>query len=232
MSLQTTSVCQRCGGIMKVFAAGIAPLIFLTACGPSAPTGSSETAHSSNSSTGKASTTPARQNGPFGLAMGERIEDVSGATQIKPGWYKVNKTPIASSDFDGFLVEAYPETGICFIKGIGPTIEGDSGGSQLRMNIDNIAASMETKYGSPKHTDYCDSESSTCNPGYWTMHISSGSRIYSYSWEFKNPINGIGEAYVGASATSSLEGYAVIEYYSSQKKECKAAAAKAGAAAL
>lgn len=166
-------------------------------------------------------------DGPFGFEFGMSIADVKGASPLeKPGFYEVTSPPKSHPDFEGVVLVAYPETGICQIRGVGRTIEGDGSGGQVRAKVDALSEALSTKYGQATKFSHCSGGEIQCDDQFWMMTLDGGERAYGYEWVEPNEAmekNRIGEIYVAASALNIQASYPRIEFHSEDKAGCNKA---------
>ncbi|MEH6685542.1 MAG: hypothetical protein V7664_13695 [Qipengyuania sp.] len=203
----------------------------LVACSPAAegdPLG--ETSASAEMSSGTAG------DGPFGFGMGMPISEVDGATRMEnPTQYRVSSPPKSHPDIEFVILEAYPETGICAIRGIGYDIAADGSGSTVRSKVDQLASALESKYGSQEKIDICTSGDIACASEYWMMTMSQGERAYAYIWD--KPSEAMQKAALSnitlaARASSIATSYLVLEFYSDETASCETAQNASSAASL
>lgn len=174
-------------------------------------------------------------DGPFGFTMGQAIEGLQLKKMEKPGFYETDAPPKAHADFETVVIEAYPGAGICQIRGIGKNIEGDGDGSQIRSRIDELAATLATKYGSGRKVNRCSGGDIACDAQFWMMTMTNGERLYGYSWDDANAAMktaNIDSIIAAANAANISASYPVVEYHSSKTKSCDAARKAASAASL
>lgn len=178
----------------------------------------------------------AAREGPFGFDMGQKIEEVVGAEKLdRPGLYVVKTLPKPHADFEQVVLEAYPKTGICLIRGIGKDIGSDGAGLSIRSKVDGLKDALETKYGSSKKMDRCGGSQVGCLPQFWVSSLLENERIYAHIWEEQSEgmkSANIGEMVVGAQAANILDTYPILEFYSADEKACEAARNAVSADAL
>lgn len=174
-------------------------------------------------------------NGPFGIEIGAAVDTLGQTTKLdKPGFYIVDAPPKPHPAFERVIVIAYPETGVCMIRGIGHDIPNDGAGVQTRSAVDEIAEALKLKYGSGRKIDTCFG-SGSCNSEYWMMYMENGERYYGY--EFRGGSDSMKTAKISgidvAAGVSDLRtGYTVVEYTGENKSACQAAAKRGSADAL
>ncbi len=184
---------------------------------------------------GEASAPKVVRDGPFGFAMGQPISEVPEAKESEPGFYTVTSPPKPHPDFEMIALEAYPDTGICTIRGIGRDLQSDGGGASIRTKVDSLSEALKTKYGMPRKNDRCYGNDISCRNEFWMMTLSSNERIYGYFWEKPNEAMkaaNIGEIAVGAMASNIADTYPVLEFYSEDVEACETARNAVSAEAL
>lgn len=152
------------------------------------------------------------------------IAEAGGATPLeKPGYYEVTALPKPHPDFESVVLVAYPDTGICEIRGIGRTIEGDGSGGRIRAKVDDLSDALSTKYGKSTKFDRCSGGEIQCDGQFWMMTLDSGERAYGHEWTTQNDTmrkNKVGEIYVGAAAVNIQASYPLLEFHSDNKTGC------------
>jgi hypothetical protein len=175
-------------------------------------------------------------SGPFGIAMGGPISQVDGWKKLeRAGLYSTSSPPNSHPDFEQVVVEAYPSTGVCMIRGIGKNNEGDGSGSAVKIQIGNLADALATKYGPYESVDLCSAGDIACQGEFWMMNLGNGGVLWGKKWEKKNQnmaTAGIGSIFVTAAAQDINTSYAVLEFSSSDEKGCKAGSAASSAKSL
>lgn len=175
-------------------------------------------------------------DGPFGIDFGVAANTVPGAKPMEtPGLYETTKPPKSHSDFESVVLAAYPETGICTIRGIGRDIQNDGAGLSIRSQIDSLADALQTKYGVGEKNDSCVGSEISCQGQFWMMTLNDGERFYGYSWEAPNAVmkrNKIQSIYLAARASDINTSYSILEFHSSNQAACEAAKKKLSASAL
>ena len=179
---------------------------------------------------------PAIVNGPFGIAIGQSIESIGKTSKLdKPGLYIVDAPPKPSSAFETVVIVAFPETGVCQIRGVSADFENDSAGLRARGAVDELAEAMATKYGPAKKTDACYGSDSLCQSNYWMMTLSDNQRFYGYAF---NGRDGVYRDTHISSVDLNLQGknlntsYILLEYKGDNTVACERAMKKAKADAL
>jgi len=180
--------------------------------------------------------TSAFADGPFGVTMGTPIKNY---TACQPGdtvsFYRCSTLPRTHPDMEFYIVESWPETGACFVKGIGNTISVDVYGVTLRKKVDEIAAQMSETYGKANKTDFLMVGSIWKDPRDWSMAILKQERYYYHNWSIQTGAqlkDGITRIYVAGKALSTDKGYVVVEFYFQNAASCEDAERRAKARAF
>jgi hypothetical protein len=159
---------------------------------------------------------------PFGIAMGAPASRIPGATLFKPGWYAVGRPPRPEPGFVKAAVEAFPETGVCVVQGVGPVIDHDPEGSRIRAAVDDVANRFSASFGQPEKVDSCDSL--ICAPEFWGQDMQTGDRRYGYRWTLHGqPAHGAREISIIAVAHSASAFVYLVQYDSEKLSACRAA---------
>lgn len=173
-------------------------------------------------------------NGPFGIEMGSKLSNLGKSEPLpKAGMFEIKEVGRPDPEMESVLVEAYPTSGVCQIRGIGRDLQNDGAGSSGRAAVEQLAEALRTKYGAGKKLDSCSGGDVACESEFFMMTLRQGERYYGYSWEnLKGRSDHIGSIYLALSASDSSTTYPVVEYHSDKTTECKAAAAKLKASSL
>lgn len=176
----------------------------------------------------------AKRSGPFGLAMGQSLDELTFETEEDgvPGDARVlASVPKPMSELESYAVLAYRETGVCEIRTSSPTFESDAYGNNVRPAMDSLAKLLQSKYGKYTRVDTCSDH----NCGFFQQNLKSGSAAYFYEWSAKSGASlpaDIAEVTVFALPGEYNNTYFRLDYISSNKKGCQAAREKVKAAAL
>jgi hypothetical protein len=177
----------------------------------------------------------AAQDGPFGYLMGQSIAGLGLEKMDKPGIYQTATPPKPHDDFETVVVEAYPETGICRIRGIGKDLENDGSGAAVQGKVTELANALATRYGEGHKINGCSGGDIQCESQFWMMTLNGGERYFGYEWTRQNDkmkASNIGGVDVLARAGDINTSFAIVEYNSSKKAACDKARRASTAASL
>jgi hypothetical protein len=165
---------------------------------------------------------PADGHAAFGVRMGAPVSALAGATEFKPGWYRLPAAPRPDPRFAQVAVEAFGDTGVCVVQAVSPEIAGDPAGVKIRAAIDRLADDFSRVYGAPLRLDTCSD--SACAPELWDEDLQAGARRYGYRWEMHDaPDNGVREVSVVATAHSVSSSVYLVQFDSGALTTCRAA---------
>jgi len=212
----------------------------LLAAGCAPPSGSNQTTDAGNATLESATQQDKSQeiaaaDGPFGYAMGQSIDRLGLEKMDKPGLYQTSTPPKPHDDFETIVVEAYPETGICRIRGVGRDLDGDGSGASVRGKVQELAEALSTRYGEGKKVDNCSGGDIECGSQFWMMTLNGGERYHGYEWmrqTEKMKATSIGSIDVAARASDISTSYALVEYHSNNKAACDKARRASSASSL
>jgi hypothetical protein len=211
--------------------------LFVAACSAQQPVSNNSGVTTDRRSSAQA--TPAASppaDAPFGIAFGTDISRLGGVAPLdRPGRYLVTTPPRPHPDFDSVAVTAFPETGVCAIRGIGHPITGDATGASIRALIDSTARTLEGKYGAGTRIDECDAGEIQCESQFWMMTLQDGARTYGYRWVTPSAAmrrERIADIVITASADSMTTSSALIEFRSLNRRDCEAAQSRVSASAF
>ncbi len=148
-------------------------------CGLAGGCGRAEPAAPAKPPVKAAAAAPTAPPALFGIALGAPVSAIPGARPFKPGWYAV-PPPRPEPGLVQAAVEAFPDTGVCVIQGVGPVIAADPDGAKARAAIDALADRLSERYGEPAKLDDCSSL--VCKPEFWAVDLQTGERHYGYRW--------------------------------------------------
>ena len=118
--------------------------------------------------------TPSLADGPFGVTMGQDpglLKECKPRTE-RPGWYICSALPRTHPDMEAYQVQAFPETGVCFVKAIGKDIQINPFGTSLKAKVDSLEAQVAETYGRSQKRDFLRSGSVWKEAAEWTTGLS------------------------------------------------------------
>ncbi len=151
--------------------------------------------------------------------MGENPDTVGCKPTEIAGVYRCATLPKPHSAFEFYAVKSTPETGICWVKGIGTDIDTNAAGSSIRSKVDELGEQIALTYGKSEHDDWLMPGSIWSDYEDWMMGLLKDERIYAYKWS--DPAkNALVLVYLSASASNSTTAYPVVEFSFSNKAKC------------
>jgi hypothetical protein len=169
--------------------------------------------------------------GPFGLAMGISIQELTDEFKFKsepdtPNIYE-GTPPKPAPGVTQYMVLASKEQGVCKVLGQLVVNPVNDTGSQIKSETDRVAEMIELKYGKyTKKYDFASQEVYRRNPQFFMMALKEDSVTYAYSWEngkggltLPNNLSGI---MIKAQATRTDRGYVQLTYSFSNEDDCHA----------
>lgn len=167
--------------------------------------------------------------GPFGLAMGISIEELSSRLAYAKGhdltknMYLV-KPPKSTPIFNEYAVYATKEDGLCQIIATAKVPIVNSTGDQIKSKVDEIAETVSLKYGKfTKKNFYYGEDVYKRNSKFFMLGLAKGSILYGYEWvngkSFNLP-NDLEEILIYASPDGLSEASAVLIYNFKNNKIC------------
>lgn len=93
-------------------------------------------------------------SGPFGLEMGQKIDDLKKIMDLKQnennsGWYHTSTVPLPYADFEEYVLSILPEEGLCNVAGMSGPIKTDDNGAQFIRKFSKLESLLIAKYGKP-----------------------------------------------------------------------------------
>jgi hypothetical protein len=168
---------------------------------------------------------PADSHAVFGVRMGSPASALPGATEFKPGWYRLAAPPQPDPRFAQVAVEAFADTGVCVVQAVSPEITGDPAGVKIRTAIDRLADDFSKVYGAPQRLDSCSD--AACAPELWGEDLQAGARRYGYRWALHDaPENGVREVSVVALVHSVSSSVFLAQFDSGALTTCSIAELK------
>lgn len=155
-------------------------------------------------------------NGPFGLGMGIKRDDLEGELEeLQPYKFRAKNVPKLHSVFQYYILQITPVQGLSWIKAIGKPISTNPYGIEVRSAFDDLKGKLEKIYGGPEIIDHLMYESIWNEPRDWMQAIENGERRLAAKWEntkSKKLQNDLESIFLYAAAVSDSEGYMAIEY--------------------
>ena len=175
----------------RIVAAGVA--VALAGCNrpaPSAGAGAAPVATSTATSAapsadggiGAAVPGATSAGGPFGLTMGQPLSALRMQRQLDGDSRYVITPPDTNPEFEEYIVQAPPQTGLCRVSGIGVTHHGDALGAKIRGTMASFGQALDAKYGAHETDDSLDSGSSLTQPQNFAAALDNHERTLTYSW--------------------------------------------------
>lgn len=153
---------------------------------------------------------------PFGISFHADVHSFNIISELGQGKYII-EAPTPHPSFVTYVVQATPEHGVVWIKGLSADLSGDQFGNATRSLVDRIASQLESKYGRAEKTDLLFDGSIWDEPRDWMSGLSENQRMYFYVWErprAKGLPDDIKTIFCGANASDSSTGGVSLEYAS------------------
>jgi hypothetical protein len=206
----------------------------LAACNKQPATGSvvqptATAASPTGAKSSEAVTSPKTYDGPFGLTGSQSIAELEKlgfkTNDNTPNFY-MGTPPKPLRDATSYGVMATPSAGICRIMAQVPVSVVNGTGDQLRTKTDQLAETMQLKYGKySEKVNYIGQDVYRRNPQFWMMGLKEESILYAYEWmqgKTDKPLpNNIENIEIAADAASTDSGTVIIRYTFKNYSECK-----------
>jgi hypothetical protein len=173
-------------------------------------------------------------DGPLGFAAGlskDEIEAMAGAqlTLIdeKQSLYGIEKSPKSNSSFVQFALVVSPTAGLCQIRAISKDIHTSRFGYELKSSFEEMKGALTEVYGKPVLMDTLIAGSIWREPKEWMMSLRQKERYLSVAWTATSasPLKyNLSEIEMDARATSSDEGYYMLQYTFNNWNVCQSEA--------
>jgi hypothetical protein len=174
-------------------------------------------------------------DGPFGIVIGEPLSELGPIEKIGPGHYHVVAPARPNASFTYVSVYGFADGGVCRVVASSPSVGFDGDGIKIRDIIDNLASTLQQKYGPyTNKTDQCDASEDLCHQ-FWVDQVNSYKAKYNYYWDFSRAPprqDNIGAVQIQATASNSITSFAVIFYEGHDDDGCTAKIKAADAASL
>jgi hypothetical protein len=174
---------------------------------------------------------PVQSTGPFGLAMGMRkgeVEKIAGPLKLAgqtPNVFETAKVPRPLGDFENYLLEILPTSGLCAIRGIGVNIKTSSHGIEVMAGFKRLAGLVEAAYGKYGQADFLRTGSIWDEPEDWTMALLRQERVLQAAWdrdEGSTMKNNVSEILLNAHALNRETAYMILQYKFDNREACEA----------
>jgi hypothetical protein len=173
---------------------------------------------------------------PFGLRQGMSVEELGAdATHIGRGMYKLASVPLPDPDFEFYVAQVSPRTGLCFIKGVGKPVRTGAYGTELQTQFTRVRDELSAVYGRYRAVDLLLSDSMWQGPGDWMASLADRERLLFAHWTDETHATlrpHLTNVFVAANAKSSQSGYVVVEYFFDNEPACQEEFDDAAEAAL
>lgn len=173
-------------------------------------------------------------DGPLGFAAGlskDEIEAMTGVTlsliDEKQSLYGLDKSPKPNSSFAQFALVVSPTAGLCQIRAISKDIHTSRFGYELKSSFDEMKGALTEVYGKPVLMDILIAGSIWREPKEWMMSLRQKERYLSVAWTATSasPLKyNLSEIEMDARATSSDEGYYMLQYTFNNWNVCQSEA--------
>lgn len=164
--------------------------------------------------------------GPFGVDMGMKVEKLGEPESIlSTGYYHFATMPKSHPAFEGYVVQATPEQGVCWIKAVGLDIPTNEDGTELRAGFEEMRVKLQRVYGKHDMTNHLDPESIWNEPEDFMAGILFDERVYIADWssEYGSTLDdNLIKVGLLAEATENTIGYYSVEYYFENHELCDA----------
>jgi hypothetical protein len=176
---------------------------------------------------------PALADGPLGITMGDKPEDLGCERLDGETVLYVCKT--VPRPYDGaayYSVRSMPGTGICGIFIHGREVKTNAFGVQIRQAVDTVAADLAEAYGAGKKIDQLMSGSSWKDPQYWLIGLRQKERTYQYEWKSDKLKHNVANVVAAAFTERSDQANVVVRFDFTNRAACETENKKAKAKAF
>ena len=175
--------------------------------------------------------------GPFGLERGMTLAQLPGTpVKVGPGMYRLSEVPKPHPAFDTYVVIVGPTTGVCWIKGVGKSIQTGAYGTQLQASFHDMKDRLAAIYGTARVSDRLNEGSIWNESRDWMMGMLKKERKLVALWTTdKNkafPRAEFKAVGLFAHAIDGEHGALTVEYSLANEDACLAEIAKADDSSL
>ena len=165
---------------------------------------------------------------PFGLKFGTSYAEMK---KLIPGLkesgqaaiYRSATVPKPYPEFESYSFGITPTVGLCWISGVGKTIEHDPFGSTTRSNFASLRDALAWKYGEPEVADSLEVGSIWKGADDWAMALYKEERVLEANWPRGDDPLGFGlysiELVVEGLSMSST--YLTLSYWGENFPSCR-----------
>ena len=161
---------------------------------------------------------------PFGLRKGMTKAQLGAKEQVAPGMYKLSRVPKPHPDFEFYVVQIGPTTGLCFVKAVGNDVITSVYGTEIKAQYKKIRDQVASTYGNYRERDLLLPGSIWNELNDWSMALFKKERVLMASWNLDSGATlrrGLRDVYVNASAARAGTGYVSVEYYFDTETQCQ-----------
>ena len=163
--------------------------------------------------------------GPFGLQMGQPVDDLDVEEAINSHIYRLASVPEPHPTLATYSAIVHKETGLCKVRAVSEEIYTSSFGHQMRTEFTRIVDQIRKTYGDPKVFDFINHGSLWDDPRYFMRSLRSKDRRLVAIWdqEYDYTINeDVSGIMVEAKSLDDAVGVLNIEFEFSNISECAA----------
>jgi hypothetical protein len=166
-----------------------------------------------------------REATPFGLRQGMSVQQLgAAATPIGGGMYKLTSVPRPHPEFEFYVAQVSPRTGVCYVKAVGKPVRTNGSGAELRSRFARMRDEISASYGRFRTVDMLLSDSMWTGPGDWMAALAERQRLLFAQWNTETRATlrpHLTTVFVGATAKTSQSGSVVVEYYFDNEPACQ-----------
>lgn len=164
--------------------------------------------------------------GPFGVDMGMDIDTLGEPVSVlSTGYYHFTALPKSHPAFEGYVVQATPGQGVCWIKAVGLDIPTNEDGTELKAGFEEMRVKLQRVYGKHDMTNHLDPDSIWNEPEDFMAGILFDDRVYIADWsaDYGSTLDDkLIKVGLLAEATENTIGYYSVEYYFENHELCDA----------
>ena len=156
------------------------------------------------------------RRGPFGFWAGMSKEDVNlPLEEIAAFKFSTASAPRPHSAFERYVLRITPNSGLSWIKALGPTLRTSPYGETLRASFETMSKKLAATYGPPEISDFLMPDSIWDQPRDWMMGLSGGERFLHADWKASPSLqlpDDLDSIFLSAIGLDDSSGYIAIEY--------------------